>query len=257
MVATRAGVAGLRLPEKWTPELAHYLGWLLGDGCISGTVVTTVYGTDVEQREILPRHQALLAEINGGRVPKPSVQANGTVQLRIARGAVVRFLESLGVTSGKAAAKVVPWAMYEAPTEIVAAFLRGLYDADGCVYDGAKHRYVGLGSVSVDLLLGVQRLLTTFGIASRRYETRRAADTEFVHVDKKGTFHVYEGGQLHDLRVSSGSMATFAERGRLRAPGEGLQAGWRARRGCVLPAVGEGAARRSTRRWRRAHLQPE
>ncbi|TMK89456.1 MAG: ribonucleoside-diphosphate reductase, partial [Actinobacteria bacterium] len=34
----------LRLPEKWSDEFAHYLGWLVGDGCISGDVVTTVYG---------------------------------------------------------------------------------------------------------------------------------------------------------------------------------------------------------------------
>ena len=38
-----------------------------------------------EQAELLPRHRALLAGMNGGREPKPSVQANGTVQLRQSR----------------------------------------------------------------------------------------------------------------------------------------------------------------------------
>jgi ribonucleoside-diphosphate reductase alpha chain len=42
-------------PEKWSPELAHYLGWLVGDGCISGDMVTTVYGSEEEQRDVLPR----------------------------------------------------------------------------------------------------------------------------------------------------------------------------------------------------------
>ena len=46
------------LPEKWSAELGHYLGWLVGDGCISGNVATTVYGTEDEQREILPLLQA-------------------------------------------------------------------------------------------------------------------------------------------------------------------------------------------------------
>ena len=31
------------LPEKWDEEFAYYLGWLVGDGCISGNMVTTVY----------------------------------------------------------------------------------------------------------------------------------------------------------------------------------------------------------------------
>jgi ribonucleoside-diphosphate reductase alpha chain len=207
----RRAVAGIALPEKWTEDLAHYLGWLIGDGCISGDVATTVYGTAEEQADVLPRHQALLAEINGGRLPKPSIQANGTQQLRVSRSAIVRFLEALGVRSGKASTKVVPWSVLEAPPEIAAAFLRGLYDADGCVYDGPHYRYVGLGSVSVDLLLGVQRMLTTFGIASRRHATRGPGDAELVHVDAEGTFHIYEGDQLYDLRVTSGSIRSFAE----------------------------------------------
>src|SRR5262249_23650643 len=51
------------LPEKWTTELAHYVGWLVGDGCLSGDVVSTIYGTEEEQRDILPAHRALAAEM--------------------------------------------------------------------------------------------------------------------------------------------------------------------------------------------------
>ena len=32
---SRRGRALAAVPEKWTPELAHYLGWLLGDGCLT------------------------------------------------------------------------------------------------------------------------------------------------------------------------------------------------------------------------------
>ena len=162
------------LPEKWTPELAHYLGWLVGDGCISGDVISTVYGSDEEQAEILPAHRALAAEMNGGLESKPSVQANGTVQLRQSRRVIARFFEALGVSRKKAADKVVPEAVYGAPSEIVAKFLQGLFDADGCVYDGENSRYVGLGSASRELLVGAQRLLSTFGVFSRIYETRQA-----------------------------------------------------------------------------------
>ena len=51
------------------------------------------------------------------------------------RRAFKRFVEALGVQSVKGPEKTVPWSIEQAPAEIVAAFLRGLFDADGCVVD--------------------------------------------------------------------------------------------------------------------------
>jgi len=202
---------GIQVPEKWSPELAHYLGWLVGDGCISGNVVTTVYGTDDERNEILPHHRELAAWLNDGVESTPSVQANGTVQLRQSRRAIARLFDGLGVSRKRAAEKVVPHAIYQAPSEIVASFLRGLFDADGCVYDGATYRYVGLGSASRDLLIGVQRLLSTFGVFSRIYTTRNAGKRCLPYTRKDGTTVEYESGPMHDLRIANRSIARFAE----------------------------------------------
>ncbi len=202
----------VRLPEKWTPEFAHYLGWLVGDGCISSTsVVSTIYGSPDDREHMLPRHLELVTEICNGEVHKPSVQANGTVQLRLGRGRAVRFLEALGVSQAKAPDKVVPWAVEQAPPEIVAGFLRGLFDADGCVYDGAATRYIGLGSASERLLQGVQRLLATFGISSRIYCTRKEEKDGFTHVRKDGTFVIYVSGPMFDLRIANESLALYSE----------------------------------------------
>ena len=41
------------------PELAHYLGWLIGDGCTSGDTTTTIYGSAEDREEVLPRHAEL------------------------------------------------------------------------------------------------------------------------------------------------------------------------------------------------------
>ena len=179
----------LRLPEKWTPEFAHYLGWLLGDGCVAGDVVTTVYGGVDDQADILPAHLEMVAWMNGDRPPTPSVQGNGTVQLRQSQRVIARFLDALGVTQGKAAAKTVPWTIEQAPPEALAAFLRGLFDAAGCVYDGEESGYVGLGSPSYPLLQGVQRLLVTLGIESR----------------------IHESAPSYDLRISGEAIATFSQ----------------------------------------------
>ena len=200
----------LRLPEKWSAELAHYLGWLVGDGCIAGDLVTTVYGGDDDQSDAMPRHLELLTWLNGDRSPKPSLQSNGTVQLRQSRRVIARFLEALGLTQNKAAKKVVPWAVEQAPAEAVAAFLQGLFDADGCVVSNAKSRYVGLGSASDELLRGVQRLLTTFGIFSRIYDGRRPDGDSFHHLRKDGTVATYQSQPMFDLRISGRSIERFA-----------------------------------------------
>jgi ribonucleoside-diphosphate reductase alpha chain len=195
---------GLGMPEKWDEDLGHFLGWLVGDGCVTDRVVTTVYGDAADQTDVLPRHAALLRRWTGFDA-KPSHQPNGTVQLRSGKAGVRRFMHALGVSNGRSSMKVVPESIFEAPEEAVLAFLQGLFDADGCVVDDEMKgtRYVGLGSRSEELLLGVQELLASFGIASRIYQTGTKTES-FSYVRKSGE------------AVSTGQTArptTYASRG--------------------------------------------
>jgi len=201
----------LRFPDMWTEELAHYLGWLVGDGSTSGSTVATIYGSEEDQEEILPRHAELLDWVNCERPIKPSQQANGTVQLRLARRAFKHFIEALGVKSVKGPEKSVPWSIEQAPAEMVAAFLRGLYDADGCVVDSSQ-RYVGLGSTSPELLRGVQTLLSTFGIMSHLYQTKEAEkEGSFTYTNKAGETRRYGHAAAYDLRITSAAITGFAQ----------------------------------------------
>ncbi len=202
----------LRFPDMWTDEFAHYLGWVIGDGSTSGTTVATIYGSQEDRDEILPAHAELLDWINCERPIKLSEQGNGTAQLRLARRAFKSFLEALGVHSVKGPQKTIPWAIEQAPADVVAAFLRGLFDADGCVVTSTKNRYVGLGSTSPDLLRGTQKLLSTFGIMSRIYETKKAArKSGFSYTNKAGETTTYGNSAMYDLRITAGSVARFAE----------------------------------------------
>jgi ribonucleoside-diphosphate reductase alpha chain len=203
----------LQVPSKWDEEFAHYLGWLTGDGCIGAHDATavTVYGSDEDKDVILPRHHALLTRITGFE-SKPSVQPNGTLQLRVSRRAFSQFLYQLGVAEGRAADKVVPSSVYEAPEEAVTAFLRGLFDADGCVVNQASNetRYVGLGSRSEELLIGVQELLASLGIASRIYTTSQSKKPSFRYTRKDGTEASYgSDGPSYDLRITAAAIRQF------------------------------------------------
>ncbi|HTT87108.1 MAG TPA: LAGLIDADG family homing endonuclease, partial [Acidimicrobiales bacterium] len=138
---------------------------------------------------------------------------NGTVRLRLARRPFKWFLEALGVESGRGPEKSVPWAIEQAPPEIVGAFLQGLFDADGCtVVDREKGSYVRLGSTSPALLRGVQKLLTTFGVLSRIYRTRGSSDSgSSTCTAEDGSVRRYGHGAMYDLRITSGSIMAFAE----------------------------------------------
>jgi ribonucleoside-diphosphate reductase alpha chain len=202
----------LRLPEEWTPELAHYLGWLIGDGITSGTTTTTIYGSAEDRQEVLPRHLELIQWMNGDRPLKVSEQENGTAQLRLARRPVKRFVEALGVQSVRGHDKRVPWAIEQAPAIAISGFLQGLFDADGCVVTNReKGSYVGLGSTSLDLLRGVQKLLSTFGVFCRIYTSREAGTSSFEYTTKDGSERTYRQRTMYDLRITSSSMVSFAE----------------------------------------------
>jgi len=211
--ATRARGKELRaVPEKWTTELAHYVGWLVGDGCLTDAGAVTVYGSEWERENVLPRHRELLAAITG-TAGKPSLQANGTAQLRAMRGRFALLMRGLGVSKERSAAKVVPDAIYQAPEDIVTAFLRGLFDADGCVVNQAVKgtRYVGLGSRSEELLIGVQELLASLGIRGRIYNSEQKAES-FRYTTKDGEERTYgSGGPAFDLRITGRHIASFAE----------------------------------------------
>jgi ribonucleoside-diphosphate reductase alpha chain len=202
----------IHLPEKWDERLAHYLGWLIGDGTLTGGSAVTVYGTETEQQTAMLLHRELLQEINGGVAPKPSLQGNGTMQLRVTRGPIVEFFRALGVKSVRSHEKRIPWSLFEAPKPIVAAFLRGLYDADGCAHSNETKasRYVGLGSSSIALLRDAQQLLDSFGIHGSIYTTRTTAEAAFTYTDVAGGEHSYMTRPMSDLRVTGRHLERFA-----------------------------------------------
>ncbi|MFC7114937.1 SpoVR family protein [Natronoarchaeum sp. GCM10025703] len=88
--------------------------------------------------------------------------------------------EGIGLPSGKSASdKSVPESILRSPKSVVAAFLRGLFDADG--YAGEQGAI--LSTKSEQLSKEVQLLLTNFGILTRR---RQQSD---------GCYHVHITGK--------------------------------------------------------------
>ena len=139
---------------------------------------------------------------------------NGTRQLRVGSEAVRELFRGLGVSSARSPDKRVPSAIFTAPPEVQAAFLRGLFGADGCVSrveaGGKANRYAGLGSRSEALLKDVQRLLSVAGIRARVYRVSDSRDASFSYTRKDGTTVEYSSREGFDLRITGSDLARFA-----------------------------------------------
>jgi ribonucleoside-diphosphate reductase alpha chain len=200
------------LPESWSEGLAELTGHLVGDGCMTGSQLQWIYGGDDIADGLTDSHEGLLRELIGG-VSRQQME-NGTVQLRAGSAAVRELFAGLGVSTARAHDKRVPQAIFTAPTEIQAAFLRGLFGADGCVArvesGGKATRYAGLGSRSEALLKDVQRLLSAFGIRGRLYRVGESDAASFSYTRADGTTVEYGSREGFDLRVTGTDLERFA-----------------------------------------------
>ncbi len=201
------------LPRHWSEGLAELTGHLVGDGSVTDIQTNWVYGGDDIADGVDESHRGMLEELVGS-VSRQCMD-NGTVQLRAGSAAVRELFRGLGVSSKRAHEKRLPAAVLSAPTEIQAAFLRGLYGADGCVArieaGGKATRYVGLGSRSESLLKDVQRLLTAFGIRGRIYRIAEAGKPTFEYERKDGTRVEYVTREGFDLRITGSDLERFAD----------------------------------------------
>src|SRR5688572_24402555 len=209
---SRGGTATYQeLPEEWSEGLGELTGHLIGDGWLTDVQTGWVYGRDDIEEGLADSHEGMLRELIGG-VSRQEMD-NGTVQLRAGSDAVREFFRGLGVTSARAHEKRVPKAIFTAPMEVQAAFLRGLFGADGCVSrsDGNDSRYVGLGSTSEALVKDVQRLLNAFGIRGRIYPIAKPQSNSLSYVRKNGTAVEYASRETFDLRLTGSDMERFAD----------------------------------------------
>jgi ribonucleoside-diphosphate reductase alpha chain len=201
------------LPAAWSEGLGELAGHLTGDGDLTDVRTEWIYGGDDVDDGLADAHEGLLTELVGG-VSRQEM-SNGTVQLRVGSHAVREFFRGLGVTSARAHAKRVPHSVFSAPTEVQAAFLRGLLGADGCVSrvdtGGKANRYVGLGSRSSALLKDVQTLLSSFGVRGRIYRITDARGASFSYTRADGTTVEYESREGFDLRITGSDLERYAE----------------------------------------------
>ncbi len=153
-------------PERLTPELAEILGYYMGDGSLGrrGGIQLVVDKQDPDVRDHM---QAALADVFA--TPHVAVDDRpGCWTLNLSGSHIGRFFhangfaKALGQDSESAAGAFVPEAVLGSGRAVVAAFLRGLFEAAGAATRGD----LALATVSPTLARQVQQALLGLGILS-------------------------------------------------------------------------------------------
>lgn len=153
------------LPKKVTVELASFLGYLLGDGWVRGRGYESGFVVSDDELDILKPLLEMSKSLFG---ISPSV-----VRRRIDGRKV--WLNYASIHSRDIAQnlvflrkKRVPDLILKSGNKAVAAFIKWLFEADGCVFSkGRGRRAISLKAKNIELLRDVQILLLRFGIHSR------------------------------------------------------------------------------------------
>jgi intein/homing endonuclease len=161
-----------RIPNQMTPELARFIGYLIGDGNItSGNKLNLTTDDDEIKLDFIELSKKLFEVSPSVITSKPRA-----VNLSINRKDVRDFLKFLGLGRVTAEHKFVPQIIRISSKETVRHFLRGLFDTDGFAscgttqgkYGSKRRLTVGFSSISEELVKQVQVLLLGFGIISSR-----------------------------------------------------------------------------------------
>jgi ribonucleoside-diphosphate reductase alpha chain len=194
--------------ERLSAELAEAVGLAVGDGCVSGGILTI--SMSPKERPILERVCALVNSLKPNR-PVSVTEAGSTVRLATTANEVVDAIVRWAVLDSGSPKKTLKDRVFQLDRPSVAALLRGLFTSDGTVaHYGEKSHYVSLDSTSLELLRQAQILLLNFGIKAKIYENRRAlTQTSTLLPDGKGGQKEYPVLQSHSLRISRSSRMIF------------------------------------------------
>ncbi len=131
----------------------------------------------------------------------------GRAEYRLSLAALKDLAESFGMAPG---AKQVAPALEQSSSECQRGFLRGFFDADGCVQgDQSKGVSVRLAQSDLVRLEAVQRMLLRFGMVATIYRNRRPAAASMLP-DGKGGSKSYATLPQHELVLSGDNLGVFA-----------------------------------------------
>jgi uncharacterized sporulation protein YeaH/YhbH (DUF444 family) len=188
-----------------TADQAYLLGVLLGDGHLRRPTKAGTYGTYLsisdENLERLKKYQQLFLSAFGVQgIIKLKRNANTRQRLNVNSTALVKDLAArYPMLTQRSPLRYIERSVYQQPSHIRAAFLRGLFDAEGTL----AHHSVMLYSSSSVLVKQIKHLLSFWGI--------RARVTHFVQDSHRLGDKAIKSGLYHALSINAKDTILFKE----------------------------------------------
>lgn len=185
------GLPILKQKLKIDEEFAEFIGIFMGDGSVCKPPGTSVYVLsmvfDKRDRDTANKVEKKMEKMFGRKIgTRLTGTKRGCLELRVASkyfGELFTSLELIERRNRGIKRKVhVPSYILNSPKSVVAAFLRGLFDADGFI--AYPYPRVGFFSKYKQFIKDIQLLLLGFGITSR-YSEREASLNEYRYVARE------------------------------------------------------------------------
>jgi len=196
------------LPKELTEGYAYFLGLLVGDGnCMMDGAVAICVCEEEQKENLRDLYNRLFG--NKWKVFGHWAYVCG-VELRA-------YLKYIGLDYNRAWEKSVPEKIFKAPKNVIASFIRGLFDTDGGVRLHGRNKNfpdIKLVSTSYTLIQQVQQLLLNFGIISHIQKTDKSGTTFKIKEREATTRRI-----LYALRVKGAeSVNIFKNEIRFKLP---------------------------------------
>lgn len=169
-------------PPLLDEELAFLLGYMAGDGFVaSGTADHRVGFSVSHDSYLLHEMPELLGRLfPGAVVHRQQKEGDASVTFVIDSVLLKRFLALNGLDKAKSHEVRVPRQVRQSPPQIVGAYLRGLFEADGAI----SHGYPQLHTTSEQLATEVATLLLGLGcpvrVRQNEYEERWGSRPQWI-----------------------------------------------------------------------------
>ncbi len=157
------------LPKVMNKELGFLLGALVSEGSFHNNQIL-FNNLDNEFYGLVK--QSILSQFENIHLYERELRKSHCVELSIYYKQIVDFLINIGLTNVKSDEKEIPHTIFKAKKEIVASFLRGLFEGDGSVCFKTDKRHGGnsieltYNSKSKKLIDQLKTLLLNFGIVT-------------------------------------------------------------------------------------------
>lgn len=155
------------LPSKIDLNLAQFLGYFEGDGSFEKERIS-LFDSD---NKLLEFYSNLAKNIFNAKINITHRENKGHFQARIYGKQIVKFIQNNFSEIKKAGDSTIPKKILNSTDEILSAFLKGLYDAEGYV----SNAEIGIGINNKILAQQIQLALLRFGIIASllEYDNRK------------------------------------------------------------------------------------